>query len=113
MMDASGTVHKTRVNGWQFKPYFSQILEDPAETAEVSLDNKEPLGVIAQGPLNTQHVPCIESMSIGPITRPCIGTALCNPGTTSGHLATGGEDECTSRLQREGGDTVEKLEQEA
>ena len=51
-------------------------------------------------------------MSIGPITWPCIGTYLCNPGTTSGHFAFGGEDECTSKLQ--GGDEfTEGLEQEA
>ena len=112
-MDASGTAHKTRVNGWRLKPYFSQIMEDPAETTEVSFANDEHLGVIAQDPLLAPHVPCIESMSIGPATRPCIGTDLCNPGTTNGHFAIGGEDECTSRLQREGGDTVEKLEQEA
>ena len=114
LMDASSTVHKTRVNGWRLKPYFSQIMEDPTETAvEVSLNKEEPLGEIAQDPLNAQHVPCIESMSIGPTTRPCIGTDLCNPGTTSGHLAIGGEDECTSRLQREDKDAIEGLEQEA
>ena len=113
LMDVSGTVHKTRVNGWRLKPYFSQIMEDPAETAKVSLDDEEPLGVISQDPLNAQHVPCIESMSIGPPTRPCIGIVLCDPGTTSGHLAIGVKDECTSRLQREGEDTEEGLEQEA
>ena len=111
-MDAAGTIHKTRLNGWRLKPYFSQVLEDQAETAEVSLDNEEPLGVISQDPLNAQHVPCIKSMSIGPTTRPCIDTFLCNPGTTSGHLAIGGEVECTSRLQRED-DNTEGLEQEA
>ena len=26
-MDDSGGLHKTRVNGWQLKPYFSQVLE--------------------------------------------------------------------------------------
>ena len=51
-------------------------MEDPAETAEVSFDNDKPLGVSAQDPLLAQHVPCIESMSIGPTTRPCIGTDL-------------------------------------
>ena len=112
-MDASGTVHKTRVNGWRLKPYFSQIMEDPVETAEVSLNNDEPLGETAQDPLDAQHVPCIESMSVGPTTRPCIDTVLCNPGTTSGSLAIGGEDECTSRLQRAEEDDTEGLEQEA
>ena len=113
LMDASGVLHKTRVNGWRLKPYFSQIMEDQAETAEVSFANNEPLGVVAQVLLNAQHVPCIESMSIGPTTRPCIGTDLCNLGTTNGHFAIGGEDECTSRLQREYGDTTDGLEQEA
>ena len=51
-------------------------------------------------------------MSIGPITRPCIDTFLCNPGTTMDHLAIGGEDECTSRLQG-GDDITEGQEQEA
>ena len=89
-------------------------MEDPAETAQVSLDNDKPLGVIAQNPLNAKHVPpCIESMSLGPTTRPCIGTSLCNPGTTSGHLAMSGEDECTSRLQSEDDNATEGLEQEA
>ena len=57
LMDASGTVHKTRVNGWRLKPYFSQIMEDPAEAAKVSFNSDEPLGEIAQDPLNAQHVP--------------------------------------------------------
>ena len=90
----------------------SQILEDQAETAQVSLNSKEPLGVIAQDPSFAQHVPCITSMSIGPITWPCTGADLCNPGTTSGHFAIGGKDECTSRLQR-GDNVTEGLEQEA
>ena len=51
-------------------------------------------------------------MMIGPVTWPCIDTDLCNPGTTSGHLAISGEDECTSRLQRKEVVT-EGLEQEA
>ena len=42
-----------------------------------------------------------------------IDTVLCNPGTTSDHFVTGGEDECTSRLQRNDGDANEGLEQEA
>ena len=28
LMDASGALHNTRVNGWRLKPYFSQILEE-------------------------------------------------------------------------------------
>ena len=39
---------------------------------QVSLDSDEPLGLIAQDPFLAPHVPCISSMSIGPITRPCI-----------------------------------------
>ena len=76
-------------------------MEDQVEAEEIILTSKEPLGVIAQDPSLAQHVPCILSMSIGPATRPCIDTVICNPGTTSGHLATSGEDECTSKLQRE------------
>ncbi len=76
--------------------------------AQVSFDSDEPLGAIDQDPSLAQHVPCISSMSLGP----CIGTDLCNPGTTSGHFAIGGEDECTSRLQGEE-DIAEGLEQEA
>ena len=113
ILDATGELHKTRVNGWRLKPYFSQVLEDQAEAAEVSLDSEEPLGKITQDLSLAQHVPCITSMSLGPITRPCIGTDLCNPGTISGHFAIGGEDECTSRLQREDEDTAEGLEREA
>ena len=59
-------------------------MEDLAETTEVSLDSNKPFGKISQDLLLAQHVPCIESMSVGPTTRPCIGTDLCNPGTTSG-----------------------------
>ena len=106
-MDASGELHKTRVNGWRLKPYLSQVMEDQAEAEQVNFSSKEPLGVIAQDPSLAQHVPCILSMSIGPATRPCIGPDLCNPGTTSGHLAIGGEDECTSKLQRKDEDTTE------
>ena len=80
---------------------------------QVSLDIKEPLGVSAQDPLNAQHVPCNKSMSIGPLTRPCIDTTLCYPSTTSDHLVTSREDECTSRWQRTGEDDIEELEQEA
>ena len=99
LVDASGNLHKTRVNGWRLKPYFSQVFGEQVESAQVSLDNDEPLGLIAQDPVLAQHVPCISSMSIGPITRPCIDTFLCNPGTTMEHLSIGREDECTSRLQ--------------
>ena len=114
-MDATGKLHATRVNGWRLKPYFSQVMEDHVEAGaeQVSLNIKEPLGVIAQDPLNAQHVPCTKSMSIGPITRPCIDTISCNPGTTSGHFAIGGEDECTSRLQSEDDNATEGLEQGA
>ena len=31
LMDAAGELHKTRVNGWRLKPYFSQVMEDQAE----------------------------------------------------------------------------------
>ena len=113
LMDTTGELHKTRVNGWRLKPYFSQVLEDQAEAEQVSLDSNKPLGKIAQDLLNAQHVPCKTSMSLGPVTRPCIGTDLCNPDTTSGHLAIGGEDDCTSRLQREDKNDTERLEQEA
>ena len=109
-MDASGELHKTRVNGWRLKPYFSQVMEDQVEAEQLILSNKEPLGSIAQDPSLAQHVPCILSMSIGPATRPCIGIDLCNPGTTSGHFATGEEDECTSRLQRDHEADIEELE---
>ena len=51
LMDAFGILHKTRVNGWQLKPFFSQVLENQADTAQVSFANDEPLGVIAQDPL--------------------------------------------------------------
>ena len=47
LMDAFGALHKTRVNGWQLKPYFSQVLENQADTAQVSFANDEALGVIA------------------------------------------------------------------
>ena len=113
LMDASGELHKTRVNGWRLKSYFSQGIEDQAGAEQVILDSKEPLGVSAQDPSLAQHVPCIEMMRIGPITRPCIDTILCNPGTTSGHLVTSREDECTSRLQGDHEADIEELEQEA
>ena len=113
LMDASGDLHKTRINGWQLKPYFLQILEDQVDMAQEDLANEEPLGEIAQDPLNAQHVPCIKSMSLGPTTRPCIDTDLCNPGTSSGHLATGGENEYTSRLQEADADDTEDSEQGA
>ena len=79
LMDASGELHKTRVNGWRLKPYFSQGMEDQAGAEHVILDNKEPLGVSAQDPSLAPHVPCILSIRIGPATRPCIDTVLCDP----------------------------------
>ena len=112
-MDASGKLHPTRVNGWRLKPYFSQVLEEQVDTTQVSFVSKEPLGLIAQAPSLAQHVPCTDIINIGPITRPCIDTILCNPGTTSGHLVTSREDECTSRLQRDDKADIEELEQEA
>ena len=80
---------------------------------EVSLDNEEPLGFIAQDPFFAPHVPCISSMSIGPFTRPCIDTSLCNPGTLMEHLSIDREDECTSRLQENVTEDGEALELEA
>ena len=61
-------------------------MKSQEDAAHVSFDSKQPLGLIAQDPLNAQHVPYISSMSIGPITRPCIDTNLCDPGTTSGQV---------------------------
>ena len=90
-----------------------QVLEEQVDSAQVNFDNEEPLGVIFQDPLNAQHVLCIKSMSIGPITRPCIDTVLCNPGTTSDHFVTCGKGECTSRLQANDEDDTQELEQEA
>ena len=113
LTDTSSELHKTRVNGWRLKPYFSQILDNQEKAAQVNLDSDEPLGEIAQDPFLAQHAPYIESMNIGPITRPCIGIVLHSPGTTSGHLATGGKDECTSSMQRANGDDLKRLEQEA
>ena len=75
------------------------------DAAQESLSIDKTLGLIAQDPSLAQHVPCISIMNIGPSTRPCIDTILCNPGTTSGHIAIGGEDECTSRLQGTNGIT--------
>ena len=49
-MDASEGLHKTRVNGWQLKPYFSQVLLDQADAAQENLDSNEPLGLAAQDP---------------------------------------------------------------
>ena len=103
LMDASGKLHPTRVNGWWLKPYFSQVLEEEVNTTQVNFVKKEPLGVSAQDPSLAQHVPCTDIINIGPIPRPCIDTILCNPGTTSGHLVTSREDECTSRLQGDNG----------
>ena len=82
-------------------------------TTQVNLNSNEPLGVTAQDPFDAQHVPCINCISIGPITRPCIGTVLCYPGTTSDHLVTSGENECTSKWKRIGEDDTDGLEQEA
>ena len=95
----------------EVRAIFSQVLEDQVEAEQVSLDSDKPLGKISQDPLLAQHVPCIDIMSLGPITRPCTGTDLCNPGTTSGHLSTGRKGECTSRLQG-GCNITEGLEQE-
>ena len=83
------------------------------EEEQVSFDIEEPLGVIAQDPSNAQHVPCISIMSLGPITWPCTDTVFCDIGTTSDHLVTRGESECTSRLQGAEADRAEDLEQEA
>ena len=83
------------------------------DTTQVSLDSKEPLGLIAQDPSLAQHVPCIDIINIGPITRPCIHTFLCNLGTTGGHFTTSGQDESTSRLQGNDGADTKGLEQEA
>ena len=88
-MDASGELHKTRVNGWRLKPHFSQGMEGQAGLEQVILDSKEPLGVSAQDPSLAQHVPCIDTMRIGPITRPCIDTSL-TPMHTSNFVKEGG-----------------------
>ena len=50
LMDASGELHKTRVNGWRLKPYFSQAMEEQVEAEQVILNSKEPLGVATQDP---------------------------------------------------------------
>ena len=71
------------------------------------------LGLIAQDPILAQHVPCNSSMSIGPTTRPCIDTFLCDPGTSVEHLSIDREDECTSRLQENVSKDEEALELEA
>ena len=84
--------------------------QDPEKA---SLDSDEPLGLIAQDPILAQHVPSISSMSIGPITRPCIDTFLCNPGTSMEHISIDKEDECTSRLQENVTENGEALELEA
>ena len=65
-MDASRGLHKTRVNGWQLKPYFSQVLEDQEVVAQESLDSNKPLGLIAQDPSLAQPwtiLPLVERMS--------------------------------------------------
>ena len=84
--------------------------QDPEE---VSLDSDEPLGLIAQDPFLASHVPCISSMSIGPITQPCIDTFLCDPSTSMEHLSIDREDKCTSRLQENVTEDGEALELEA
>ena len=109
LMDASGALHKTKVNGWRLKPYFLQVLEEGGLSTGKPRQCNKPLGLIAQDPSLAQHVPCISSINIGPITRPCIDTFLCDPGTTMDHLSIGKEDECTIRLQ--GNDDI-KADQE-
>ena len=113
LMDAFGELHKSRVNGWRLKPYFSLGIEDQARAKQVILNIKEPLGLSSQDPSLAPHVPCILSIRKGPAARPCIHTVLCNPGTTGEHLVTSREDECTSRLQRDHEADIKELEQEA
>src|SRR6516162_1096175 len=96
----------------RLKPYFSQIFGEQEELTTTSLNSEEPLGLITQDPPLAQHVPCIASISIGPITRPCIDTFLCHPGTSMEHLSIDREDECTSRLQ-DSIDNEDTLELEA
>ena len=111
-MDAFGALHKTKVNGWQLKPYFSQVLKEQVDSAQVSLDINKPLGLGAQDPSLAQHIPYISSMNIGPITHPCIDTFLCDACTTIDHFPIGRGDECTSTMQ--GSDDIkEDQEQEA
>ena len=130
MIDISRKQHQTRVNGWRLKPYFSQVFNEKVDLDKVdyrkgatvsckfchgrshvchlyqvdldkvSLDSDKPLGLIAQDPVLAQHDPCILRMNIGPITRPCIDTFLCNRGTSMEHLSIDRENECccTSRL---------------
>ena len=50
LMDACRGLHKTRVNGGQIKPYFSQILEVKIDVTRGSFDNDEPLGLITKDP---------------------------------------------------------------
>ena len=50
LMDAFGGLHKTRVDGWWLKPYFSQVLEDQADATQENLDKNKHLGLIAQDP---------------------------------------------------------------
>ena len=112
LMNASRKLHKTRVNGWRLKVYFSQGMKDQAQAEPVILDSKEPLGVSTQDPSLAPHVPYILRIRIGPAKRPCIDTILCDPGTAGDHLVTSREDECTSRLQEQ--DCITKgVEQEA
>ena len=60
-MDTSRGLHKTRVNGWRLKPYFSQILEDQADAAQESLDRDKPLGLIAQDHLLHNMFPAFQA----------------------------------------------------
>ena len=113
IMDTAGSLQKTRTNRWRLKPYFSEVLDNQESATQVNFDIKEPLGVIAQDLSFAQHVPCITRMIIGPITRPCTDTFLCDPSTTSDHLVTSRKDECTRKLQGENGQIAEGLEQEA
>ena len=85
---------------------------DQKDLDKESLDNDEPLGLISQDPVLAHHDPCILSMNIGPITRPCIDTFVCSLGTSMEHLSIDREDECTSRLQESVTDQS-TLEQEA
>ena len=112
-MDAFEGLHKTRVNGWQFKPYFSQVLEDQLDVVQENLDSNKPLGLIAQDPSLAQHVAYISSMNSGPFIQPCIDTFLCDPRTSMEHLFIDREDECTSRLQGNVTEDEEALELEA
>ena len=70
LVDISGKLHQTRVNGWRLKPYFSQVFNEKEDLVkvkksilscklchgsshichgekQVSFDSDEPLGLIA------------------------------------------------------------------